>query len=85
MTSPTTRLTAPPTDAAATARAELGALPLWNLTHLYPGMVSDALKADIAKADTGQQGFCRAVPRHAGCAGRHASSLRRTGECAQCL
>ncbi|MGL4323909.1 MAG: M3 family oligoendopeptidase [Beijerinckiaceae bacterium] len=57
MTPPMPRLTAPPTDAAATARAELGTLPLWNLTHLYPGMDSEALKADIAKADTDSKAF----------------------------
>ena len=36
-------------DAAEPGAAQLGDLPEWNLDDLYPGMESDALKADLDK------------------------------------
>lgn len=42
--------------AAATARA-LGALPEWDLSHLYPAMDSPVFTADLDKALTEAQGF----------------------------
>lgn len=36
--------------AAAAPQAELGDLPLWNLTHLYPSQTSDAFRADLERA-----------------------------------
>jgi len=47
-------------QSAATAvapPAELGDLPEWNLSDLYPGLDSDAFKADLARADA----ECRAI------------------------
>ncbi|HEX2554816.1 MAG TPA: M3 family oligoendopeptidase [Microvirga sp.] len=35
---------------AASRSADLGALPEWDLSHLYPGMDSEAFKADLAQA-----------------------------------
>jgi oligoendopeptidase F len=44
--------TAPHQVAAATSarNLDLGALPEWDLSHLYPGTDSEAFKADLAKA-----------------------------------
>ena len=47
-------------QSAATAvapPAELGDLPEWNLSDLYPGLDSDAFNADLARADA----ECRAI------------------------
>jgi oligoendopeptidase F len=38
-------------------QAELGALPEWDLSHLYPGMGSEAYKADLASADAECRAF----------------------------
>jgi oligoendopeptidase F len=35
---------------AASRTVELGSLPEWDLSHLYPGMESEAFKADLARA-----------------------------------
>jgi oligoendopeptidase F len=40
---------------ASAEQAELGSLPEWDLSHLYPGMDSEAYKADLAWAE----GECR--------------------------
>jgi oligoendopeptidase F len=45
------------TPSTGAAQTELGALPEWNLTHLYPGIDSEAFKADLAKAEE----ECRAI------------------------
>jgi oligoendopeptidase F len=36
--------------AAASRTVELGSLPEWDLSHLYPGMESEAFAADLARA-----------------------------------
>jgi oligoendopeptidase F len=41
----------------ATAAADLGALPEWNLADLYPGPDSDAFKADLDKARSLSEAF----------------------------
>ena len=46
---PARALSATPAAAAA-PQAELGDLPLWNLTHLYPSQTSDEFRADLEKA-----------------------------------
>src|SRR5829696_6948652 len=49
---------APPVHHPSTsgaAQTELGMLPEWNLSHLYPGMGSEEFKRDLAKAE----GECR--------------------------
>ena len=46
---PARTLSAAPAAAAA-PQAELGDLPLWNLTHLYPSQTSDAFRADLERA-----------------------------------
>ena len=46
---PARALSAAPAAAAA-PQAELGDLPLWNLTHLYPSQTSDEFRADLEKA-----------------------------------
>lgn len=43
--------------AAAAPQAELGDLPLWNLTHLYPSQTSDAFRADLERAATDSLAF----------------------------
>jgi len=42
---------------SANAKPELGNLPEWNLTHLYPAMDSDAFTADMEKAGTDSKAF----------------------------
>jgi oligoendopeptidase F len=39
------------------AQADLGLLPEWNLSHLYPGIDSEAFRGDLAKAEE----ECRAM------------------------
>jgi oligoendopeptidase F len=47
-----------PASAALAARSgDLGALPEWDLSHLYPGIDSDAFRADLAKAEA----ECKAI------------------------
>ncbi|MDB5642048.1 MAG: oligoendopeptidase, partial [Hyphomicrobiales bacterium] len=41
-----------PAAAMAMADGDLGALPEWNLAHLYPGMESPEFLADLARAAT---------------------------------
>ncbi len=43
--------------AAATPQAELGDLPLWNLTHLYPSQTSEIFLADLQRAETDSLAF----------------------------
>jgi oligoendopeptidase F len=45
---------------SAAAQAELGPLPEWNLSHLYPGMDSEEFKRDLAKAETECKAFAEA-------------------------
>ena len=42
-------------SSSGAAQAELGALPEWNLSHLYPGMDSEAFRSDLAKAVDAQR------------------------------
>jgi oligoendopeptidase F len=42
---------------APSEQAELGPLPEWDLSHLYPGIGSDAFKADLAWAETECRSF----------------------------
>ena len=42
---------------SANAKPELGNLPEWNLTHLYPAMDSEAFAADMEKAGTDSKAF----------------------------
>jgi oligoendopeptidase F len=44
------------TSTTGAAQVDLGMLPEWNLSHLYPGMDSDAFKRDLAWAE----GECKA-------------------------
>ena len=44
----------------APSQAELGALPEWNLSHLYPGMDSEAFKGDLARAEAECKAFAAA-------------------------
>ncbi|WP_134496059.1 M3 family oligoendopeptidase [Microvirga pakistanensis] len=39
------------TTSTAAAQVALGSLPEWNLSHLYPGMDSEAFKGDLARAE----------------------------------
>jgi oligoendopeptidase F len=50
-----------PRSAAATTsdRAELGALPEWNLADLYPAPDSSALRRDLERADRDTQSFAQ--------------------------
>ncbi len=43
--------------AAAAPQAELGDLPLWNLTHLYPSQTSEVFLADLQRAETDSLAF----------------------------
>ena len=45
------------TPAALSQQVELGTLPEWNLADLYPGMESEALKADLARAEAECKAF----------------------------
>ena len=49
-----------PHSSSAAAQAELGPLPEWNLSHLYPGMDSEAFKQDLAKAESECKAFAAA-------------------------
>jgi oligoendopeptidase F len=42
------------------AQTELGMLPEWNLSHLYPGMDSEEFKRDLAKAEAECKAFAAA-------------------------
>jgi len=42
------------------AQTELGMLPEWNLSHLYPGMDSEEFKRDLAKAEAECKSFAAA-------------------------
>ena len=42
---------------AASAKPELGNLPEWNLTHLYPAIESDRFSTDMEKAGTESKSF----------------------------
>ncbi len=53
---PARALSAAPAAAAA-PQAELGDLPLWNLTHLYPSQTSDAFLSDLKRAETDSLSF----------------------------
>ncbi|PPJ45632.1 oligoendopeptidase F [Rhizobium sp. KAs_5_22] len=53
---PARALSAAPAAAAA-PQAELGDLPLWNLTHLYPSQTSDVFLADLERAATDSLSF----------------------------
>jgi oligoendopeptidase F len=43
--------------ASAARTVDLGALPEWDLTHLYPGIGSDVFKADLVRAEA----ECKAI------------------------
>jgi oligoendopeptidase F len=45
------------TAAALAAEPALGELPEWNLGDLYPGIESDAVQADLARADADARAF----------------------------
>ncbi|MGO4705019.1 M3 family oligoendopeptidase [Microvirga sp. 2MCAF38] len=49
-----------PVAAKAVAEADLGALPEWDLSHLYPGIDSGAFKADMIKAEAECQAIAEA-------------------------
>ncbi len=48
------------TSSTAAAQVDLGSLPEWNLTHLYPGMDSEVFKGDLAKAEAECKAFAEA-------------------------
>ncbi len=50
-------LRATATGSAAAAAKSLGTLPEWDLSHLYPGLDSPALKADLDRALADSQSF----------------------------
>ncbi len=50
-------LRATATGSAAVAAKSLGTLPEWDLSHLYPGLDSPALKADLDRALADSQSF----------------------------
>jgi oligoendopeptidase F len=50
-------LRATATGSAAAAAKSLGTLPEWDLSHLYPGLDSPALKADLGRALADSQSF----------------------------
>ncbi|KFG67833.1 oligoendopeptidase F [Microvirga sp. BSC39] len=56
MTSQTTSSLHHPLSSGA-AQTELGMLPEWNLSHLYPGMDSEEFKRDLAKAEAECKAF----------------------------
>ncbi|MCC2650580.1 MAG: oligoendopeptidase, partial [Microvirga sp.] len=56
MTSQTSSALHLPLSAGA-AQTELGALPEWNLSHLYPGMDSEEFRRDLAKAEAECKAF----------------------------
>jgi oligoendopeptidase F len=50
-------ITAEPLDTPDPAEPDLGALPTWDLSDLYPGQDSDALKADLDRMDKASKDF----------------------------
>jgi oligoendopeptidase F len=50
-------MTAEPLDTPEPAEPDLGALPTWDLSDLYPGQDSDALKADLDRMDKASKDF----------------------------
>ena len=50
-------MTAEPLDTPDPAAPDLGALPTWDLSDLYPGQDSDALKADLDRMDKASKDF----------------------------
>ncbi|MBM1171911.1 M3 family oligoendopeptidase [Microvirga arabica] len=46
--------------ASGAAQTELGMLPEWNLSHLYPGMDSEEFKRDLARAEAECKAFAAA-------------------------
>src|SRR5215213_7584092 len=55
-----TRLPVRQTAALAAGRSDLGALPEWDLSHLYPGIDSEAFRADLARAEAECKAFADA-------------------------
>ena len=47
-------------SSTASQQIELGSLPEWNLADLYPGIDSEAFKADLGKAETECKAFADA-------------------------
>src|SRR5687768_15583382 len=62
----------------ASPSGSLGALPEWDLSHLYPGLDSEAFKADLARGEA----ECRAIAE--AYRGR-LDTLARGGDAAQAL
>ncbi len=56
----TTFASASQAAAVAAPRSDLGALPEWDLSHLYPGIESPPFKADLAKAEAECKAFAEA-------------------------
>lgn len=52
-------VTAEPLDSSDPAAPDLGALPVWDLSDLYPGQDSDALKADLDRMEKASKDFYR--------------------------
>ncbi len=50
-------MTAEPLDNSDPAAPDLGALPVWDLSDLYPGQDSDALKADLDRMEKASKDF----------------------------
>lgn len=50
-------VTAEPLDNSDPAAPDLGALPVWDLSDLYPGQDSDALKADLDRMEKASKDF----------------------------
>jgi oligoendopeptidase F len=50
-------VTAEPLDNPDPAAPDLGVLPTWDLSDLYPGQDSDALKADLDRMDKASKDF----------------------------
>ena len=50
-------MTAEPLDTPDPAAPDLGTLPTWDLSDLYPGQDSDALKADLDRMDKASKDF----------------------------
>ncbi|HEU6440923.1 MAG TPA: M3 family oligoendopeptidase, partial [Microvirga sp.] len=48
------------TSSTGAAQAGLGTLPEWNLSHLYPGMDSEAFRGDLARAEEECKAFAAA-------------------------
>src|SRR3954453_10608281 len=56
-TSMSQTVTAEPLDIPDPAAPDLGTLPTWDLSDLYPGQDSDALKADLDRMDKASKDF----------------------------